>query len=327
MRRRIVLPFIGSAALAVGSAARPQGAKPTLRRLGILLLDRPESWTFLRPELRKEFANLGWVEGSNLILDWRFADGDAGRLPALAAAMSRSGVDAILTRGTPATRALQQATKTVPILTGLGDPIGDGFAQSLAQPGGNITGISYALAETSRKQVELLREMLPGLSRLAFIMRVDRQAFASEITRTARSAAQELAITSRIVIVGNGEELRTALQPGRNVGMDAAMVFSLGAAIEPAEVAVILMNAMLPAIFDQRGYVAAGGLMSYRLNWENQTQRTVAQIDKVFRGESPATIPFEFPTRSELVLNVKTAKALRMTIPQSLLARADEVIE
>ena len=327
MKRRIVLPFIGTAALAVGSVARPQGSKSTSRRLGILLLDRPESWTFFGQELRREFAKLGWIEGSNLVLDWRFAEGDAGRLPALAAAMSRSGVDAILTRGTPATRALQQATKTVPILTGLGDPVGDGFAQSLAHPGGNITGISYALAETSRKQVELLREILPRLSRLTFIMKGDRQAFAGEITRTARSAAQEFSITSRIVAVGNGEDLRNAVQPSGKVGLDAALVFSLGASIEPAEVAVILMNAMLPAIFDQRGYVAAGGLMSYRLNWENQTQRTVAQIDKVFRGDSPATIPFEFPTRSELIINAKTAKALRMIIPHALLVSADEVIE
>jgi putative ABC transport system substrate-binding protein len=327
MKRRIILPFIGAAALAAGSAVWPQMAKPTSRRLGILLLDRPGLWTFFGPELREEFAKLGWIEGSNLTLEWRFAEGDAGQLPALAAAMSRSGVDAILTRGTPATRALQQATKTVPILTGLGDPIGEGFAHSLAHPGGNVTGISYALAETSRKQVELLREMSPRLARLTIIVKVDRQAYANDITRTARSAAQESGITSRVVIAGSGAELRNALQPIGETRSDAALVYSLGTSIEPVEVAAILLRAMLPAMFDQREYVYAGGLMSYRLNWENQTRRTVAQIDKVFRGESPAQIPFEFPTRSELIINAKAAKALGMTIPQTLVARADQVIE
>jgi putative tryptophan/tyrosine transport system substrate-binding protein len=327
MKRRIILPAIGVAALAAGSAAWPQKSKPTSRRLGILLLDRPEIWAFFGPELRKEFARLGWIEGSNLTLEWRFAEGDAGRLPALAAATSRSGVDAILTRGTPATRALQQATKTVPILTGLGDPIGEGFAQSLAHPGGNITGISYALAETSRKQVELLREMLPRLTRLTIIMKSDQQAFANKITQAARSAAQESRITSRIVIAGSAVELRNAIQPRGETGTDAALVYGLGTSIEPVEIAAILLRAMLPGMFDQREYVDAGGLMSYRLNWENQTQRTVAQIDKVFRGESPAQIPFEFPTRSELIINAKTAKALGMIVPQTLVARADQVVE
>ena len=296
------------------------------RRLGILLLGSPENWTFLGLELRKELADLGWVEGSNLSLDWRCAEGDPQRLPALAAAMSRSGVDAILTRGTPATRALQQATKTIPILTGLGDPVDGGFAQSLARPGGNITGVSYALAQTSRKQLELLREMVPRLSRLTFVMDANRKAFAAQITRTAQSAAQESAISTRIVFAGNADELRQALQPAVTAGVDAAFVYGIGS-IEPAEIAAILLRAKLPTMFEHRSFVDAGGLMSYRLNWENQSRRTAAQIDKVFRGENPAQIPFEFPTRSELIINATTARALGLAIPHTLRVRADEVIE
>lgn len=326
MKRRIALTVVGAVVLRVGTPALAQASRSQSRRLGILLFDRPESWAFFGPELRRELAGLGWFEGSNLTIDWHFAGGDGRRLPALAAKITRSGADAILTRGTPATRALQRATSTIPILTGLGDPIGGGFAQSLSHPGGNITGISYALAETSRKQVELLREMVPRLSRVTIVFDASKQAFASESTQAAQSAARESTITTQVVLVSNTDELRKALQPKGTSGVDAALVYGV-ASTEPNEIAAILLRSNLPSMFDQREFVVSGGLMSYRLNWENQTQRAAAQIDKVFRGEHPAQIPFEFPTRSEFIVNAKTAKALGLAIPRTILVRADEVIE
>jgi len=324
-RRRQWLVACGFGAFAVKSAAAPPARAS--RRLGVLLFDGPESWAFLRTDLRNALAALGWVEGSNLTVEWRFADGNAQGLPALAAAMAASGVDAILTRGTPATRALQQATKAVPILTGVGDPVGRGFAQALARPGGNVTGISYAQVEISLKQFELLREMVPRLSRLTFVIKSDREATADDLTRTFRTRAQSAAIATQFVFAADADGLRKALGRRRDASAEAAFVHSFGASIEPAEVAAIVLEARLPAMFDQRIYVDAGGLMSFRLNWENQTQRTAAQIDKVFRGASPAQIPFELPTRSELIINAKTARSLGLTIPRSLLARADEVVE
>ena len=306
------------------SFSAPDATKP--RRLGALLFDRPDSWTDFRDGLRTELAALGWVEGSSLAMDWRFAEGDAKRLPALAAALCNSGVDAIVTRGSPATRALQQATRSIPILTGVGDPVGSGFAQSYARPGGNITGISYALNEISQKQFELLREVVPRMSRLTFVLKSDRRATADETTRMVRSLARGAAIESRFVFAADAAELRKALPRARDTGSEAALVHSFGASIGPEEVAAIVLAARLPAMFDQRAYVDAGGLMSYRLNWENQTRRTAAQIDKVLRGTSPAQIPFELPTRSELVVNATTAKALGVTLPRTLLLQADAVV-
>ena len=311
----------------VRSPAHAADPSPGSRRLGVLLYDNAESWDFLAPELRKELAALGWVEGTNLSMEWRFANGDAARLPDLAAQMARSGVDAILTRGTPVTRALQQATATVPILTGVGDPVGAGFATSYANPGGNITGISYAIAETQTKQIELLKAMVPRLSRLVIVLNADRSGFANEVTRLVENAARQSGIAPRTVLVASIADLRAALLPDRAAGVSAALVFGLGTMIEPKELAHIAVRNRMPTMFEYSFYVEAGGLMSYRLNWENQTQRTAAQIDKVFRGAKPTQIPFEFPTRSELVINRATAKALGLSIPQSLLLRADRVVE
>ena len=326
-RRDLILAF-GLGALVVPRAG-VAALTPGTRRLGVLLFDRAESWQFLAPELRRELADLGWIEGSNLSVTWRFADDDAARLPELAAAMARSGVDAVLTRGTPATLALQQATKTIPILTGVGDPVGAGFADSLARPGGNVTGLSYAVVETSRKRLELLREIVPGLSRLAIALPASRQGFVRELTQALEVAAREFAITPQRVLIGTLDELSSALRRLTGAGREtvAAFVAGLGAEIEPTDVAKVALRARVPTMFEYRFYVEAGGLMSYRLNWENQTQRTAAQIDKVFRGASPAQIPFEFPTRSEFIINARTARALGLTIPQALVVRADEVIE
>ena len=326
MNRRCLLQALVLYAQAI-SKVHAADPSPGSRRLGVLLFDNAASWDFLAPELRKELATLGWVEGTNLSIEWRFANGDAARLPELAAQMARSGVDAILTRGTPATRALQRATATVPILTGVGDPIGGGFATSYANPGSNITGVSYAVAETQTKQIELLKAMVPRLSRLVILLPANRSAFANEVTRLGENAARKSGIAPRTILVANNADLRAALLPDRAAGVSAALVLGLGTMIEPKELAQIAVRNRIPTIFEYSSYVAAGGLMSYRLNWENQIQRTAAQIDKVFRGATPTQIPFEFPTRSEFVINRATAKALGLSIPQSLLLRADEVIE
>ena len=322
--RRIWLLAAGLAALAnVGAAAPPPGR----RRLGVLLFDRPQNWGFLVTELQQALTELGWIEGKNLRTDWRYAEGDAARLPALADALARSGAHAILTRGTPATRALQRATLTVPILTGVGDPIGAGFARSYAQPGGNITGISYAMVETQRKQLELLREMVPRLARLTLLLNADRQAFAQEITRVAQAEAKAVGIGTRMALIEDTGDLGRALKDVGATSTHAALVFGFGRDVDPKVFARIALQAGVPTMFDQRTYVDSGGLMSYRLDWDNQIQRTAAQIDKVFRGDKPAQIPFELPTRSELVINAGTAKALGLTIPNTLRVRADEVIE
>ena len=325
-RRRHFLLALGLCPLA---PARAQPATPPRgrRRLAVLLFDSERSWAWLAPELRQALAALGWVEGANLRIEWRYADGDAARLAALAAELSASGVDAIVARGSPATRALQLATHAVPIVTGVGDPVGSGFARSLARPGGNITGISYAFPETVRKQLELLRELVPGLGRLSIVMKSDRRAFVAEGTRTVETAAGAWGIATRAVLFASVEDLSRELPHMSGRGAHAAFVHGFGTDPDPQAVAAAFVRARVPAVFSQREYVEAGGLMSYRLDWDNQTERTAAQIDKVFRGESPAQIPFEFPTRSDFAINAATARALGLTIPAALRVRADAVFE
>lgn len=324
-RRRLLMLALGPGAVAV-QPVRATEQSPVRRRLGVLLYDRPESWDWLAPVLLKALAELGWVEGTNLSVEWHFANGDTARLTELAQQMAGSGVDAILTRGTPATRALQRATATIAIVTGVGDPIGGGFAASYANPGGNITGLSWATPESHRKQIELLKSMVPGLARLIIVLKADRAQFAGEMTRTADIAARESGLVTKTVLVDSVADLQRALRPERNAGVSAAFVFGLGASIPPKEVADIALRNRVPTMFEYAFYVEAGGLMSYRLDWEDQTKSTGVQIDKLFRGVKPAQIPFELPTRSEIVINRATAKGLGLTIPQSLLLRADRVI-
>lgn len=307
--------------------ARAAGPPPGRRRLGVLLFDDERSWAWLRPELRQSLAGFGWVEGSNLSIEWHYAEGDPERLAPLAAALVGSGVDAILTRGSPATRALQRATRSVPIVTGVGDPLGSGFAETLARPGGNITGVSYAVVETARKQLELLREMVPGLARLSIVRKGERQSSATEGTRVVEAIAREYALATRVVAMSRAEDLSREMPRMTGKGAHAAYVFGFGMDPDPKAVAAALVRARVPAVFPQREYVEAGGLMSYRLDWDDQTRRSAAQIDKVLRGESPAQIPFEFPTHSDFVINAGTARALGLKIPPALRVRADEVIE
>lgn len=323
-RRKLLTLLMAAGGLSL-SAAQSAAPAPGKRRLGVLLLDRPENWEFLVLPLRQALADLGWVEGNNLSMDWRYAQGDAARLDDLAAQLVRSGVDAVLTRGTPATRALQQASRSLPIVTGVGDPVGSGFAASYARPGGNITGLSYALVETQQKQLELLRELVPRLSRLLLVLPANLAKFAPQMTSSLQAVARESRIATQTVFVASLADLQRALAPAPDPGVSAAFMFSLGA-LTPQEIADTALRHRMPTTFDQRAYVEAGGLMSYRFFWSDQTRSTAIQLDKVLHGVKPEQIPFELPTRSEFVVNAKTAKTLGLTLPQAIRLRADEVI-
>lgn len=323
LRRRDLV----AAAAAVGLPRA--GADTGSRRLGVLLYDGAASWAFLERETAEALAELGWHEGRTLRSRWRYAEGDASRLPALARELLADGVDVLASRGTPATRALQQATRTVPIVTGVGDPVGAGFARSLAQPGGNVTGLSYAAPETAAKQLELLRELAPAVRRLLIVIPADRTPFADEITGPAQRAASRLSLASHVAAVRDAAHLRDAFAGARSADGDvttAALIYGLGQRIAPAEVTAAALDAKVATVFEYRFYVEAGGLISYRFDWPDQTRRAAAQIDKVLRGQSPATIPFELPTRSELVLNASTAARLRLTIPRAMRVRADSIV-
>jgi putative ABC transport system substrate-binding protein len=321
MDRRAVL--LASFASAMSASMRTYAAVPsTAKRLAVLLFDRPELWEFFPRELRAELAALGWVEGRNLSIEWRYANGDPGLIRAHVAELVAWAPDAIVTRGTPITQALQKATKTIPIVTGVGDPIGSGFAKTYAQPGGNITGVSWAIVETQVKNLELLRLIVPKLALLHVVI---PPSFASGLQPMV-AAARSTPVSIRQAVVTTVDELRAAMASDKRQGQIAAMVFGLPS-IQPEAVARAALQERMPTMFQDRGYVDAGGLASYRLKWTNQTQRTAAQVNKIFGGDRPGRIPFELPTVSEFVLNLKTARVLGIELPKSVLLRADAVVE
>ena len=331
MSRRTVIAAIGAGLL--GSPFPSHSAPaPGTRRLGIFYFadSKPASGDYFPGfrEVMKELAKLGWVEGNNLILESRFASIPA-EISTRASELVRSGVDAIITEGTSQTRGVQQATKTIPIVTGVGDPVGGGFAKSLARPGGNVTGISFASAETPRKQLEVLRAMVPGLSRLAILTDGENPA-SPELARPIQAAAQESGIVPELVLILGIADIQRALQPYRGVGVRAARIFSgsgFDEFIEAKALAALAIRNKVPTMFNDPNNVEAGGLLSFNLVHENQAQRSAAQLDKVLRGVNPAEIPFELPTKSELVINRKTAKSLGLSIPPELLLRTDRVID
>ena len=304
-------------------AAPPAGPG---KRIAGLLFDRRELWTEFPPRLIAELAELGWVEGRNLELKWRYADGDPALLRSHVAQIVASAPDAIVTRGTPATHALQLATRSIPILTGVGDPIGSGFAKTYAAPGANITGISWATVEATEKQIEVLRALVPKLVSLVVVASGDRKPFLAEMMKPVAAVTGDARIAMRTAFVDSEAELRRALSTDRGSGNAAALIYGLNR-LTPELVAASALAAGMPTMFEFSAYVEAGGLASYRLNWDNQDRRAAAQIDKVLRGEKPAQIPFELPTRAEFVLNRKTARLLGLPIPHSLLVRADTVID
>lgn len=325
-RRSLLLGAVGLGGLGPPHAIAATPA-PGKRRLAVLLFGPAEAWSFFQPELGAELAVLGWVEGTNLSVEWRYGNDDPALLRSHAAALVASAPDAILTRGTPGTRALQQATRTIPILTGVGDPVGSGFARTLAQPSGNVTGLSYAAVENSQKQMELLRLLVPGLASVVVVAHASRAPFLAEVTGPFEVAAHALGLTTRTALVGDLADLERAFRNDGPRGKVGASISGLGKDVDPAGVARVALAAGVPTMFEYRFYVDAGGLASYRLNWDQQTRRAAAQLDKVFRGEDPARIPFELPTRSEFVLNRTTARSLGLTLNRSLLAQADAVVD
>jgi len=325
-RRALIAGLAATALWQVRAAGRDAAGK----RLGVLLYDGAASWDFLQRDLPPALAALGWQQGRNLALAWRFAEGDPQRLPALAAQLLELGCHALLSRGTPATRALAQATRTLPIVTGVGDPVGAGFAASLARPGGNITGLSYAQQESATKQLELLRQLVPAAQRLLVLAPANRARFADEMTAPVQRVARSLGLQPTLALAHGLDDLRQALQAARQGQPPhsvVAHVLSFGESVAPPALAAALLQAGVPAVFEQRFYVEAGGLLSYRLDWEDQTRSTALQLAKVLRGEDPAAIPFELPTRSQLVVNARSARALGLALAAALRARADEVIE
>jgi putative tryptophan/tyrosine transport system substrate-binding protein len=298
-------------------------------RIGLILTAPPGPAAHIARALDEGLRELGYVEGRNIVVERRFADGKQERLPALAAELVRLKVDVIVTGSNPVVAAVKQATTTIPVVMAVSrDPVGAGFIASLARPGGNITGLSNdPTPEILGKNLELLKEAVPGVSRVAFLWNPVPPG-AGTYRDVVESAARRLGVTFQSVEVRGRNEFEGAF---------AAMVRERAGGVVVAgdpvtfgarsQVVLLAARNRLPAMYVQREFVEGGGLMSYGPNIAHQFRRAAVYVDKILKGAKPAALPVEQATRFELVINLKTAKALGLTIPPSVLLRADEVIQ
>jgi len=328
-RRRQILIALGSGALIAPYASLAQ-QNNKIRRIGFLVaaarppsIDAHYMGAFVRG-----LRDLGYVEGKNFVIEWRFADGNYQRLPALAGELVGLNVDVLVTGGTAANGALQKATTTIPIVNAtMSDPVGNGFAKSLTHPGGNITGLALATTDMSPKHVELLRLIVPKLTSLGVLVNLGNSAHPA-VAKSITTNAQRLGIKVRILDARNADGLTRNFSIMKQERTEAVIaVVDAFFISQRREIAELALKNNLPSMFSAQEHVEAGGLMSYGQNLADHYRRAAAYVDKIFKGAKPGNLPIEQPAVFSLTINSKTAKALGLEIPQELLLRADKVIE
>ncbi|SRR5258706_3713211 len=321
------------ALLALGLAFRPLAtdAEPAARipRIGFLTAN-PAGNPNISAGFLQGLRALGYVEGRNLVIEYRDVEGKFERFPALAAELVALKVDVIVAAITPATKAAMQATKTIPIVfTSAADPVRDGLVASLARPGSNVTGLCNLNPELVGKRLELLKRTLPRIGRVAFLWQPGGLGERTEqyMLKSAEAAALALGVRLQIVEVRGPADFDRAFSDMTRARADALIVFG-GTPLfaERRRLVDLAAKNRLPLVASFREYVEAGGLLSYGPNAADMSQRAAGYVDKILKGANPGELPVEQPTKFDLVINLKTAKALGITIPQSLLQRADEVI-
>jgi putative ABC transport system substrate-binding protein len=321
--------FLG--VVAVFAAPRAALAQPARKvyRIGVLLTSAASQLEHANRALDDGLRELGYVVGRDLILERRFADGQPERLPALAAELVRLKVDVIVTGSNPVIEAVKQATTTIPIVMGVSrDPVGSGFVASLARPGGNITGLANDPApDIQAKNLELLKEAVPRVSRVALLWSPFPSG-ADSYRSVVESAARRLGLGFRAMAVRGPAEIEGAFAAMSRERVDGLVVLQDPVMLAARrDVVGLAARHRLPAVYALREFVDAGGLMSYGVNIAQQFRRAAVYVDKILKGARPGDLAVEQPTRFELAVNLKTAKALRLTIPPSILARADLMIE
>ena len=325
--RRSVALACGIGLLGVQQLARGQPAG-ALRRVGMLGFSSMAAAAAARAAFRQRMHDLGWLEGQNVEYRILSADGDVTRLDALARELIAQNVDVIVASNTPAARALQQATKTIPIVMGVvGDPVSLGFAASLARPGGNITGIANQADELLAKLIQILHEVVPRARRIAIVLNENSPAHVA-LRASAQHACVAMGLSPIWVAASAPAELAGAVE--RIVSQRAQAVVVVGDAMyfnERVKLQALMQTTRLPVAYGLREHVVAGGLLSYAADLVATFSYAAKFVDKILKGAKPADLPFEQANRFELVINLKTAKALGLTIPHSVMLRTNEVIE
>jgi len=325
MDRRVFIAVVGGSIVATPLAAKAQPA-PSPRRVGVLLAllspDSKEAQAF-----RQGLRDAGYTEHRDVTIEWRWANGDYARLPKLAAELVERKVDVIVADITVATQEAKRATSTIPIVMAVvADPVGSGLVANLARPGGNVTGLSIMLAELSVKRLQLLKETIPTLTRVGVVWN-PATPWHTKAVENLKGGARTLGVELSFVTVRAPEEIGPAVGALSRAHAQAVFVVD-GPPIFTHRTTFLRLasQARLPVISGERQYTDEGGLISFGPNYEDQLLRSALYVDKILKGAKPGGLPVEQPTKFTLVINLKTAKALGLTIPQSLLLRADHVI-
>ena len=324
--RRGVLMAGGVGLLMAHPLARGQPAT-TLRGVGMVMVASEVAVAQRRAAFKQGMHDLGWLEGKNVEYRFVYADGNVDRVDVLVSELIGQKVEVIVAAGTPATRAAQRATKTIPIvMASVSNPVDAGFVVSLAQPGGNITGSASQLNDVLGKLVGILHEVTPSAQRIAFLLN-ERSPFYAEFWATAQSACAALKLVALRVVASAPGQFGTVVEEIVRQRSQAVVVVSdVFYFNERAKLQELMQTTRLPVAYGAREHVAAGGLLSYGANTAANFRHAAKFVDKILKGAKPADLPVEQPTKFELVINLKTAKALGLTIPQAVLTRADEVI-
>ena len=329
LRRRRFITLLGGVAVGWPLVARAQQGE-RIRRIGVLMLgdeSDPDQQNRVAA-FRVELGKMGWVEGRNIQIDYRFAATDPERIRSHSADLVAARLDAILANGTPILETLQKRTSTLPIVfVGVSDPLGAGFVPSLARPGGNLTGFSNFEYAIGGKWLELLKEVAPRVTRAAVLLHRDDTAW-SRYLAPIEALAPSLGVQLSSIFLGNASETERHLDAFARERNGGVIVTNNARAMSQRElIGTLAVRHQLPAVYPARVYTAGGGLASYGIDPVDPYRRAAGYVDRILKGEKPADLPVQAPTKYELVINLKTAKAIGLEVPPTLLARADEVIE
>ena len=332
MRRRAFISLLGGAAAAAAWSLAARAQQPEkIRRIGVLnsLAETNSEGQAWDAAWRKRLDELGWIDGRNIHVDYRWGAGNVDRMKLFAEELVRLNPDVLVAVTTPAAAALHTETHTIPIVfTVVSDPIGSGFVASLAKPGGNITGFINIEASLSGKWLELLREIAPSVSRVGFLFNPQTASYARYYLDTFRAAAAVLKIEPIDVSVRSVTEVEAVMTKlGRESDAGVIVMPDTFTAANRETIVSLANRDRLPTIYPFRLFAAAGGLLSYGIDLTDLLRGAATYVDRILRGAKPEELPVQLPTKFEMIINLKTAKALGITIPQSLLIVADEVIE